>query len=411
MKLYEYEGKRLLAEAGLKVPRGVVVDSESGPVEDLTDLTSAVVKAQVLRGARGKAGGVLGCPTREKIQEAVDSLLQKELFGMPVKEVLVEERLEIARESYLSISYQKNKPTVIACLEGGMGVEEIRHTRPDVLVVQPVSITRGLDEAAAKDVLRRAGFNGDAGQVAPILVNLYRFFLDHDATLVEINPVIKTRSGEWFLADAKIEIDDDAAYRLGKYHLPERPGSGRPPTELEQLAHQNDLIDNRGAAGRMFYEIEDGNIVILAAGGGTSAEALDALFLLGGRPAIFTEHSGNPTPQKVKGITKIALRYPGPIDAVWVIGGRANFTDIYETVVDGILGGIRELENFDKTTPIVIRRAGPRDDESFEALRRLRATEGYNIYLRGMATSIYESARMVTHLANKHYMERKKGRA
>ena len=151
----------------------------------------------------------------------------------------------------------------------------------------------------------------------------------------------------------------------------------------------------------MFYRL-DGDIIVLASGGGTSVEALDDLCLLGGQPAIFTEYSGNPTPEKVKGLTKIALMHPGPIHAIWVVGGRANFTDIYETLIGGIMGDIRETPNFDKTIPILIRRAGPRDEEAFATLHKLAIQEGYRIYLRGMATSVADSARMVIHQAKKH---------
>ena len=141
---------------------------------------------------------------------------------------------------------------------------------------------------------------------------------------------------------------------------------------------------------------------MLASGGGTSVEALDDLCLLGGKPAVFTEYSGNPTPEKVKGLTKIALLHPGPIHAIWVVGGRANFTDIYETLIGGIMGGIRETADFDKTTPILIRRAGPRDEEAFAQLNKLQQREGYRLFLRGMATSVADSARMVIHQAEKH---------
>ena len=184
-------------------------------------------------------------------------------------------------------------------------------------------------------------------------------------------------------------------------NLPERLGSGRTPTRLEQLALENDRSDTRGSAGRMFYEL-DGDIIVLASGGGTSVEALDNLCLLGGKPAIFTEYSGNPTPEKVKGLTKIALMHPGPIHAIWVVGGRANFTDIYETLIGGIMGGIRETPNFDKTIPILVRRAGPRDEEAFAQLNKMQGQEGYHLFLRGMATSVADSARMVIHQAKKH---------
>ena len=117
---------------------------------------------------------------------------------------------------------------------------------------------------------------------------------------------------------------------------------------------------------------------------------------------MFTEYSGNPTPEKVEGLTKITLMYPGRIDAIWVIGGRANFTDVYDTLVNGIMAGILETEHFDKTIPILIRRAGPRDEEAFAMLHKLGDEKGYNIFLRGMGTSVADSARMVIHQANKH---------
>ena len=173
-------------------------------------------------------------------------------------------------------------------------------------------------------------------------------------------------------------------------------------TELEMLALKNDQMDTRGAAGRMFYEIPGGDVIVLASGGGTSSEALDSLFLHGGKPAVFTEYSGNPSSEKVKGLAKIALMYPGKIHGIWVVGGRANFTDIYETLVNGIISGIRETETFDKRIPIVIRRAGLRDMEAFDALRLIRKNEKFNIFLRGMETSIGDSARLLIHHVNNY---------
>jgi|GEM_PF-695291 len=407
MRLYEFEGKSLLKSAGLAVPRGAVIDSASRVSETPASSTATVAKAQVLWGKRSKAGGILSCADATAAGEAVEKILGQKIHGEIVKRVLVEERLDTARECYLGITYQDRSPCVIACSEGGVDIEEVRNIHPERVAVQPVSIVHGLTDKAAADILARAGFGGDAAEVAPILLKLYEFFVANDALLVEINPLIKTAAGQWYAADAKIEIDDEAEYRT-RIPLPERLGSGKEPTKLEILARENDLIDSRGAAGRMFYEIEGGSIVIIAAGGGTSMEALDDLYSLGGRPAIFTEHSGNPTGEKVKGLVKIALMYPGDIDAIWVIGGRANFTDIYETLVNGVMAGIRETPNFDRSIPIIVRRAGPRDEEAYQALRNAREEEGYNIFLRGMATSIADSARMVIYQANKHYTARKR---
>lgn len=384
MRLYEFEGKKLLAEkAGLSIPRGKVVVSPTELDNEFPGSTSVVAKAQVLWGKRSKAGGILSCANAGAARKAVEDLLKLRIRGENVKQVLLEEKLDIARECYLGITYEGKQPVVIASSEGGVDIEEVKSIRPENIATEPVHLTRGLDRATAESILNRAGFGGDSGDVAEILLKLYSFFVEFDALLVEINPVIKTRSGDWYIADAKIELDDEAAYRHKDLGLPSRLGSGKEPTKLELLARENDLLDSRGAAGRMFYEIDGGNIIILAAGGGTSMEALDDLYSMGGRPAIFTEYSGNPTGEKVKGLTKIALMYPGDIDAIWVIGGRANFTDVYESLINGILAGIKESEDFDKTVPVIIRRAGPRDEEAFEVLRQARE-EGYNIFIRGM---------------------------
>jgi len=366
-----------------------------------SDLGPSIEKAQVLRGKRSKAGGILTSFDAESAKKAVQTLLSIQIGGEPVRKVLVEERLDIERECYLAVTYQGNQIYMIASSEGGVDIEEIRQSHPEKIVPMPIRITHGLDRQSVESLLQRAGFGADTPSVAEIALKLYDVFVKFDALLVEINPLIKAGNGEWFAADCKIELDDEAAYRLPKMDIPPRLGSGKEPTRLEVLARENDLIDSRGAAGRMFYEIEGGNIIVLAAGGGTSMEALDDLYSMGGKPAIFTEYSGNPTGEKVKGLTKIALTYPGDIDAIWVVGGRANFTDVYESLINGILAGIKETEGFDRTIPIIVRRAGPRDEEAFEVLRRAR-DEGYNIFIRGMATSIADSARMVIYQANKH---------
>jgi len=405
--LYEFEGKKLLSETGLKIPRGRLVESPSDADAVVGELGQTVAKAQVLWGKRSKAGGILTCIDAEAAKKAIEHLLELKLHGERVQKVLLEEKLDIDRECYLGITYQGNQLFVIASSEGGVDIEEVKSIHPEKVVAQPIRISRGFDASTAEDILTRAGFGEDTPTVIPILQTLYDFFIKYDALLVEVNPLIKSKSGDWYVADSKIEIDDEAAYRLPSLNIPARLGSGKEPTKLELLARQNDLLDSRGAAGRMFYEMEDGNIIILAAGGGTSMEAIDDLYSMGGRPAVFTEYSGNPTGEKVKGLVKIALMYPGDIDAIWVIGGRANFTDVYESLVNGILAGIKETEDFDRTIPIIVRRAGPRDEEAFEVFRQARE-EGYNIFIRGMATSIADSARMVIYQANKHYAARKR---
>ena len=408
MRLYESEGKQLLKEDGLRIPQGKVIDSPEQTKPLFPVKNGLMVKPQVLWGKRGKAGAILSCGTEEELTQAIRLTFQRKLFGGAIKKVLIEEKIDRQQESYLSITYQDSRPTIIASYQGGMDIEEIKEKCPQKMSIQSVDIIKGLSDSQAGDILEKAGFAEDVASVKEILLGLYKLFVEKDLLLAEINPLIKATGGYWYACDAKIEVDDEAIYRLEAQNLPKRAGSGRELTPLEIMARKNDLLDTRGAAGRMFYEIEEGNIVILAAGGGTGVEALDDLCFFGGRPAIFTEYSGNPTKEKVKGLTTIALKHHQRMDCIWVIGGRANFTDIYETLVGGIIEGIRQTKGFDKTIPIIVRRAGPRDKEAYEALRKAREQEGYNIFLRGMATSVSESARMVVYQANKHYNHRRK---
>ena len=402
MKLYEFEGKGLFARAGIRVPRGAVASSSDEAAAAAAELGSVMVKAQTLWGSRGKRGLIRRCATADEVAAAAAELLGTAANGETVAKVLVEEQLEAAVEGYLAVTYIGRKPAALVSRHGGVDIEAVGRERPSDVLVEPIHILRGLEFEQAESLVERAGYGQESEHVAGVLLRLYRMFVEDDAVLAEINPLIGTPADAWYAADAKVEIDDEAVYRQGLLRLPSRLGSGREPTELERLALENDRRDSRGAAGRMFYELPEGNIVILASGGGTSVEALDDLHLLGGKPAVFTEYSGNPTGEKVAGLTRIALQYPGPIDAVWVIGGRANFTDIHDTLVNGVMVGIREAPGFDKATPIIIRRAGPRDEEAFDALRTVREREGYNLFLRGMATSVVDSARMVIRQAKRH---------
>lgn len=402
MRLYEYEGKMLFRKAGIRVPDGRVLDKDTDPGLFKEGTWPKIVKAQVLKGGREKEGAIVHAGNNKELRDTVKSLLGKTIFNEEVKRVLVEEKLSIAKEYYLSVTYKNDLPAIIFSKSGGVDVEELSRKKPSSVIIEHVDIKNSLESKHAHKILARAGVRGDVEELTDIMLKLYKCFYSNDALIAEINPLILTKEGQFIAVDSKMELDDEALYRQKILNLPERRDFARKTTELEMLALNNDQKDTRGAAGRMFYEIPGGDIIILASGGGTSSEALDSLYLHGGRPAIFTEYSGNPTAEKVKGLTKIAIKYPGRINGIWVVGGRANFTDIYETLINGIISGIRETEDFDKQIPIVIRRAGLRDMEAFSALKMIRKNEKFNIFLRGMETSISDSAQLLIHHVNNY---------
>ncbi|MDP2983753.1 MAG: ATP citrate lyase citrate-binding domain-containing protein [Candidatus Latescibacter sp.] len=402
MRLYEYEGKILFKKAGIRVPKGHVLDKDAAPSVPVHGPWPQVVKAQVLKGGRGKAGAVVFAENEKELREAVHSLLGATVFNEEVTRVIVEEKIAIEREYYISVTYKGDLPAVIFSQQGGMDVEELSRKEPSAVIMEPVDIHTGLESRQAHKMLVRAGVKGDVEELTDVMLKLYKCFVSNDALLAEINPLVLSAEGQLIAVDSKMELDDEALYRQTTLTLPERRDFSRKTTPLEIQALKNDQTDTRGAAGRMFYEIPGGDIIVLASGGGTSSEALDSLYMHGGRPAVFTEYSGNPTAEKVKGLTRVALSYPGEIHGIWVVGGRANFTDIYETLVNGIMAGIRETEGFDKKIPIVIRRAGLRDMEAFNALRLIRRNEKFNIFLRGMETSIHDAAQLLIHHVNNY---------
>ena len=218
MKLFEFEGKKLFDRAGIKTPPGKVVASPAEAAGLVGQFGPVMAKAQVLRGKRGKEHAIIACENESQATSAIGSLLGRKLSDETVERVLVEQKLDIAQEVYASVTYVGTSPAVILSASGGIDIETAAHESQDNVVVEPVNILRGLDLDKAADMARRAGL--DAG-VADVLVKLYKLFAEIDATLVEINPLVRTGSGEWIAADAKIEIDEDAMYRQAGLKLPD----------------------------------------------------------------------------------------------------------------------------------------------------------------------------------------------
>lgn len=365
MKLYEFEGKSLFSKHGIQVPNGVVVRAG----DDHTPEPNVIVKAQVLCGGRGKAGGILMANSREEAKTHIQTLRNSAIKGEKPSCVLVEEQLDIESEYYLSIAYdtRHRAPVVIASKHGGIHIED------QEVQVTPIDLTEEFTKEKAQSILNNANFD-DAEEVSTVLTNLFECFVKNDARIAEINPLIKTKDGQLIAADAKVVLDPDALSRQS-HDFPPRTAGGRDLTEYEKAAKEIDEHDHRGTAGRSFYDL-DGDIAILASGGGASLTCVDALMGYGGVPANYVEYSGNPPREKVKALTKVTLSKPN-LKGCWVVGGTANFTDIYET-----LGGFMDaLDEIQPTYPIVIRRAGPRDKEAFEMIKKRAEEKGYDITL------------------------------
>lgn len=382
MLLYEYEGKELLQKCGIKIPQSQLLHSSN---DQVTVKLPVVLKAQVLSGKRADAGGIVKIAGEGAgITEELATIFSKTINNERVTKILVEEMVFYDKEYYISISYdtQNRGPILTISENGGTGIEqrtgESKSFRIDIL--------NGLTKETAESFMPL--------ELIDTAVKIWEVFTKNDCELVEINPLVVDKNGEVWALDAKIILDDDADFRR-ELTFPERNLFGRSSTQAEIEARKIDEGDHRGTAGSVYWDL-DGDIAVIAAGGGGSVVNMDALVAYGGKPANYTEHSGNPPRNKLTRLTKIVLSKPG-LKGCWFVGGTANFTDIYETLA-GFVDGLRELDQ-KPTYPIVIRRGGPRDQEAFQMLREVGEKEGYDFHIYDRETPMTSTAKVMVDLA------------
>ena len=400
MKLLEHKGKELLAKCGINIPPGIVTDNKS--YINLSyhkerysrfffeQQKNVVIKAQIVGGKRKKNGLVLESSDFKKSLGAIDGLYKKEYNGSLITTLLIEKKLDIKEEYYLSILYDTDsrKPTVVFLKDGGIDVEE-SSTKP---VKYPFSISRGLHDYQAREIAKKAGFSGrDILRIAELILRAYQCFSKYDCRILEINPIIKTVDGILYAGDAKITIDDNAVSRQDVFHDITDIEDKSVLSEKELKARKIDYWDHRGVAGKTYIDL-DGDIAVLASGGGASLTCMDALLTAQGKPANYTEYSGNPPKEKVKRLTEITLSKPN-LNGCFVIGGTANFTDIFETL-SGFCEGLLNIKP-KPDYPIVIRRAGPRDKEAFKMLEKFAKKQGFDITLFGEETPMTRASRIM----------------
>ncbi|MCL6638207.1 MAG: ADP-forming succinate--CoA ligase subunit beta [Firmicutes bacterium] len=314
MKLFEYMGKELFSKFGLPVPKGKMVTSPDEAAAVAAEIGApCVVKSQVLSGKRGKAGGIKFADTPEEARKAAEELFAMTIQGLPVEILLVEEKLQIDRELYLSITIDgaAKKPVLIASAHGGMDIEEVAE---EFIIKKHIDVELGMQSFIARDVVRRMGIalNSPHGkELVKIITTLYQIFTRKDAELVEINPLVF--SGDRVIAaDSKVTIDDEALYRQKDLPRVEER------TATEKAAH--DL-------GLSFVEL-DGDIGVMANGAGITMGTLDTLAYYGGKPANFLDAGGGTGEEgTAKALELILSRNPKAI-FINIFGGITRCDDV-----------------------------------------------------------------------------------
>jgi succinyl-CoA synthetase beta subunit len=366
MRLFEDQSKALLRQEGLPVPRGEAARSADEANQHAKMLAGpdgrVAIKALIAAGRRGKAGAVTVCTAAQSADSAA-RILSLTLDQKPVEQVYVEEAVEIADEYYLAFAFGDLGPRVVASLCGGVDIEAVARDSPQALISIDIDPVEGLRSWHAAALWEQAGApSGQIPGLGALTVRLYAAFRDHDAQMLEVNPLVKTAHGDWVIVGAMMEIDDNALFRHPAWQSQAEdtagPG-GRPLTPGERRVAE---ANQRFAGGATRYIELDGEIGLLVSGGGASLYQHDLILHYGGRPANHTDFSPTPTPDKQVATLDAILDRP-QVKGLLV---GCNFLqlarcDIMMQALEIVLNR-RSVDT--RTFPIVVRLFGPYEAEA-----------------------------------------------
>jgi succinyl-CoA synthetase beta subunit len=348
MKLHEYQSKQIFAKYGIPIPRGRVAATADEAKQIAKELGSRVViKSQVLVGGRGKAGGIRLAKTPDEAGELAGQILAMEIKGLPVRKVLVDEAANIETEIYLGITNDRaaRKPVMMASSAGGVEIEEVARLTPEKIIKVYIDPLLGLRDYQARDIAAGIDLPREHWrQFGQIARGLWQAYLDCDATLAEINPLVITGDNKLLAVDGKMLIDDNALYR--QQALAEmRDLDAEAPSEIEARRY-----------GLSFIKL-DGNIGCMVNGAGLAMTTMDIIKLFGGSPANFLDIGGGASSEKVAAALRIILSDPNVKAVMYNIFGGITRGD---EVARGILAALAEVKT---DVPMVIRLVGTKAEE------------------------------------------------
>jgi len=371
MKLHEYQSKAILARYGIPVPRGELAESVEGAAEAAHRLGGRVaVKAQVLAGGRGKAGGVRVADSPDRTAECATAILGLTIQGLPVTRLLVEEAAQIARELYLGLVVDRAAARVVlmASAQGGVEIEEVARREPAAIARLCIDPYLGLRDYQVRFLawfLRLPEGLGPA--LAAVARGLYTAFVECDASLAEINPLVVTASGGLLALDAKINLDDNALFR-------------HPELATLRNADEESAAEAQARLAGLSYVALDGNIGCMVNGAGLAMATLDVIKAFGGVPANFLDIGGGARAERVATGLGILLQEPR-VRAVLlnIFGGITRCDEVAQGVVEAVAQVRLEL-------PIVARLVGTNEAEGRAILSRVAGIQ--------TAGSLSEAARL-----------------
>jgi succinyl-CoA synthetase beta subunit len=388
MNLHEYQAKDLLRRYGVAVPQGGVAASAQEAVAVAQTLGGSlwVVKAQVHAGGRGKAGGVQLVRNLSALRGAAERMLGHNLVtqqtgsaGLPVERVYVEAGSDIEREIYLSLTLnrERGRIAVIASSAGGMDIEEVAHKTPQKILAVTVHPAAGLQPYQCRELAFALKLSGkQMSDFQQLAMALYRLYMENDASLLEINPLILTRAGELVALDAKINIDANALFR-------------HPNLAALRDANQEDPLERRASEHELNYVSLDGDIACMVNGAGLAMATMDLIQLHGGAPANFLDVGGGATKERVAAAFKLILSNPRVTAILINIFGGIVRCDM---IAEGIIAAVKEVG---VSIPVIVRLEGT----NAPLAREILAKSGLAITSAGDLT---DAAKKAVSLAGAH---------
>ena len=355
MKIHEYQGKEILRQFGVPVPRGIAAFNVQEAVEAAQKLGGPVwvVKAQIHAGGRGKGGGVKVAKSLEQVKELSGQILGMQLIthqtgaeGQKVRRLYIEDGADIQKEYYLSVVTDRatQKVAFIASSEGGMDIEEVAHSTPEKIIKVFVDPLVGFTQQEGEELAKGIGMPADSvAQFVDVCQKLYKCYMDTDASLVEINPLNRDSKGNIIALDAKFNFDSNALFRHPEI-VALRDLDEEDPAEIE--ASKFDLA----------YISLDGNIGCLVNGAGLAMATMDTIKLFGGEPANFLDVGGGATPEKVTEAFKIMLKNPKVKGILVNIFGGIMKCD---TIATGVITACKAVN---LNVPLVVRMKGTNEE-------------------------------------------------
>lgn len=385
MNLHEYQAKSLFAKYGLPISEGIACNSPQEAVEAASQIggDTWVVKCQVHAGGRGKAGGVKVTSSKEDIRSFAEYWLGKNLVtyqtddnGQPVSKILVEACTEIATELYLGAVIDRSSRRIVfmASTEGGVEIETVAEETPELIHKASIDPFTGPQAFQARNIGFKLGLNTvQIKQFTKIFLGLGKMFIEHDFALLEINPLVITKSGELCCLDGKINLDSNALYRQPKIRVMHDPS-------------QDDPREADAARFELNYVALDGNVGCMVNGAGLAMGTMDIVNLYGGKPANFLDVGGGATKERVAEAFKIILSDEN-VKAVLVniFGGIVRC----DMIAEGIIGAVKEVG---VKVPVVVRLEGTNADLG----RKILANSGLDLIA---ASSLADAAQLVVNAA------------